>query len=1022
MRISFQAAQTEQNTEHYKVENREAMVQKASVQSGYALDITGKAKDNDIYSGQGRTTEDIMQEAGMQDVALTRDYMAVMSNSMSDEEFAKLQEDGFHPGSMEIENAVTIIDQIKASLAQAGVTVTGFTDTLDMATLTEITGNEGLARDMAHTFSEAGVPLTEETAKAAMQTLKEAETLQQPTEDTLKYMITNGKEAVVEDLYMSQYSSRLDSGRGGRGYYQDANGYLSKKADSKDLESLRPQILAVLEEAGMADMQGAEDAAKWIIQSDIPLTKESLHAYMTLQKIHLPMDRNALLNSMATAVADGKNTGRASLVGEKSTWQQAKEIWQQVRELSYKAADMVAEQGKALTIQNLQKAQELLNQNGQTEVTDTTADGMPTVSDVGNITARRQLEEVRLQMTIAANRALLKSGYSIETASLEELVLRLRKMEEEQKQILFSGENKQETEIRGELYKETLGIISEVPALPLAVVGKAAFINLSLGQVKKEGEALTAAYQKAGQQYETFRTRPDRELGDSIRTAFRNADALLEELELEPTTANRRAIRILGYNSMEITEENIQTVKTADQTLNGIIRKMTPAAVLKMIRDGKNPLELTVEQLDDYLSGEQQKEEAEQEKFSKFLYKLEQKNEITETEKESYIGIFRLLRQIEKTDGAVIGSLLHQGAEINFKNLLSAVRTYRAKPIDTLVDDETGITQDVKRAEATIDAQINRAFTKLTAEEVFYQKIANEAYELLDGHRITVAAPTEETGLEEFAMQLRQIEPEEEGEQAYRRQQLSAIRETAKAEAEDISFLEMLEEPVTLDNLAAATEYRKDLRKTFMKIKEEADNYIDSASKGFEEAASELEENFDSRENASKSYQKLVKTEKQILEDAIFEKEEITSLHVKELGLMYKQISFTAKLADTQQYEIPIITRDSVLALHLQIQHSSENKGMIEASMETQTYGKLLVRLKIQKNEIRGIYAAAQREDVQAMSELKEQIEAGLLDSGFQKQNTNTETDAGNDEMTTAELYKAAKVVIRIMHNQAERG
>ena len=48
---------------------------------------------------------------------------------------------------------------------------------------------------------------------------------------------------------------------------------------------------------------------------------------------------------------------------------------------------------------------------------------------------------------------------------------------------------------------------------------------------------------------------------------------------------------------------------------------------------------------------------------------------MTKEEKEAYIGIYRLLRQLEKTDGAAIGALLQQGAEPTLKNLLTAVRS-----------------------------------------------------------------------------------------------------------------------------------------------------------------------------------------------------------------------------------------------------------------------------------------------------------------------------------------------------------
>ena len=45
-----------------------------------------------------------------------------------------------------------------------------------------------------------------------------------------------------------------------------------------------------------------------------------------------------------------------------------------------------------------------------------------------------------------------------------------------------------------------------------------------------------------------------------------------------------------------------------------------------------------------------------------------------------------LLRQIEKSDGAAIGTLVNTGAELSFKNLLSAVRSEKHKRMDYKVD------------------------------------------------------------------------------------------------------------------------------------------------------------------------------------------------------------------------------------------------------------------------------------------------------------------------------------------------
>ncbi len=1003
MRISFQTTDTNQKVDRWKTSEKEAQVQRIGTGNGYTLDISGQLAENEIYKEQRKTVEEVMQEAGTKDVALTRDYMAVMSNSMSDEEFAELQKEGYKVGDMEIKQAVTILDQIKAALLQAGVSVSGYTDTLDMKTLTEITGNEGLAREMSKAFSERNIPLTEETARASMQALKEAQALTQPKEDTLKYMVANQKQPVIEDLYLAQFSSRAEGGRQGRGYFQDENGYLSLRADDAKIESLQPQIQKILEEAGMAELPGAEEAARWLIGEGLPLTQDTLASYMALTRIDLPMEQEELLQSMAVAVADGRTPRWAKLTKEPSLLEQAADIWKRVQHISDEAVDAAAGQGKSLTLQNLEAAQKALTAGYEN-------------TDGSNITARRQLEEVRLKMTIAANRELLKSGYAIETAELEQLVEALRNVEKQQNEILFCGKSEQETQLRAQLYTETLKVVSHIPYMPAATVGRVWAVReasgeaaeLTLEQVHTEGEALAAAYKKAGEQYETFRTRPDAELGDSIRKAFQNVDDLLKELQLETTDANRRAVRILGYNHLEITEENILTIKAADMTLKNAVDKMTPAAVLKMIRDGKNPLEMTVTELDDYLSGQEQEAEAEQEKFSKFLYKLEQKKEITKEEKESCIGIYRLLRQVEKTDGAVIGSLVFQGAELTFQNLLTAVRTYHSKPINAVVDDELGTVAEVRQEGSRIDEQIARAFVR-------------KIYHGLDGENVLTAIPDMNTELEKAAEWMEAQEINEEAELSYRRWQMEALREAQSVDEDQIKFLQELEEEITPNHLKAADEFRKNFSKAFMKIRKQADTYTDDQKNPFKEVADGLEEHFNSRDEAAAAYKTLAEVEKQILESAIYENPEITAVDVRELGLIYKQVSFTARLADCEKYEIPLVTEDSVTALHLQIVHSEEKKGTVEASMEHLEYGKLSVRLQLQEGKVKGLFVDCRTEKREALSELKQQLQTALKENGFEEYDA-AEAKPQTEQMSTGELYRAAKTVICVMRRQAERG
>ena len=90
-----------------------------------------------------------------------------------------------------------------------------------------------------------------------------------------------------------------------------------------------------------------------------------------------------------------------------------------------------------------------------------------------------------------------------------------------------------------------------------------------------------------------------------------------------------------------------------------------------MIREGVNPLEETVDELTAYLQNQQTAYVDNEERFSRYLYKLEQEKSISAEERASYIGIYRLIRQIEKGDGKAIGTVVANGQELSFSNLLS---------------------------------------------------------------------------------------------------------------------------------------------------------------------------------------------------------------------------------------------------------------------------------------------------------------------------------------------------------------
>ena len=93
-------------------------------------------------------------------------------------------------------------------------------------------------------------------------------------------------------------------------------------------------------------------------------------------------------------------------------------------------------------------------------------------------------------------------------------------------------------------------------------------------------------FAQANESYETLMTAPRSDMGDSITKAFSNVDDILQDLQLDTSETNRRAVRILAYNNTEITPENIMEVKALDEQMQRAFSNMKPAVTLEMIRRG----------------------------------------------------------------------------------------------------------------------------------------------------------------------------------------------------------------------------------------------------------------------------------------------------------------------------------------------------------------------------------------------------------------------------------------------------
>ncbi|MGN0377100.1 MAG: DUF6240 domain-containing protein [Suilimivivens sp.] len=962
----------------------------------YALDISGTVMDNSAYAGHGRTAEEVMQEAGSQDITARRNYMAVMSNSMSDEDFAKLQEDGFHPGSTDIETVVTIVDQIKAALLKGGTEVVGYTDTLGQEELESITGSKAFARELQKKFAQYDLPLTEENIEAVTDAFRTMEEIPELSEGSLKYMIENDKEPTVDNLYLARFAGAKDSSRQGQGYYAAGTvaGYYAKKPEQIDYEQLMPQIEKVIEEAGFSADNETIQNAKWLIEKGIPLNESTFVRMQQLTELKFPVTEKEFLQAATVALADGSTPAKADISKKESFLEQAVSIEQKVQELDERDADVIVVRNLPFNLKNLFAIhEELKGSNAAFEKNTAGNEGE-------NLKGRRLLEEVRLSMTVSANLRLLKSGYRIETAAMEELIDRLKATEESISKALVQETDAGKAKEKSSLYQQTLYTLQSIKTAP-AIVAAEVSAEDTLPQVDAKGKVLEAKYKNAGESYEALMTAPRKDMGDSIKKAFRNVDDILTDLDKEISEANRKTVRILGYNSMEMTEENFEKIRQSQEILSDVMEKMKPGTVLSMIREGVNPLTMSLNELDQYLERLSDNTEQELESYSKFLYKLEQKKGISPEERSAYVGIYRLLRQIEKGDDAALGAVVKGAVAETLENLLTAVRTGKKKHMDYQVTDSFGGVKARQTDAESIVEQINKGFLK-TKEDL-------------------------EAVLEDADTQAAEAE--------YEHTLYEDIRNAAGSEEAVLRHLMNYDQPVTADYLLAAGEMLKGSGETFRKLRDIAKKQGEEGRSEESDRLSKLTEKITDRESTLKACEELADEWLKDIEDQAFE-EENSSLDIRSMSSLYKQITFMKSMAREENYVMPVEIDGELTAVNLKMIHKNGEESKVSITFETQALGRNAAEFVFTEKGLSGYSVCSSRQENRLLSEnnnvLKELLERENIESGdihfIMSEDLNLKEYSlkiSRDRIpgqASDTLYRAAKAYIGFVQEMSRKG
>lgn len=902
------------------------------------------------------TMQDVMAQASVMDATLMKNEMLVTGNSVTLSQSDAMREEGFSLCSTDVKTVVTITDKIKMQLAKAGVDVSCMGDGLSEEKIAEITGNAALAVQIAGTLEQAGLPVTEENIEESIEVLKQTENLTELSDGAMKYLVDQELPPTVENIYKAEYSASV-------AYPKNTNTEI-------DYTALKGQIDDTIVKSGLALNDRAEELSHLMIQNDIAFTPENLSYYNDLKNLELPISPEDVLTAITDAISEGKRPKDALLLAGYSLEEKAAQAVEIVKNATEEDVDYVISNGLELTVSNLKEASNV-NQNHEVENAQIVSDEVE-ISDKGLalLTAKRQLEEVRLVMTKEANYALLKRGISIDTKPLEELVEELKNVENNYYKTLLEQGNIDASEENVTLFSDTVTTVSELKAMPAYTLGIPKAEISTLDSLHNAGTALQKAMEKAGESYETLMTVPRKDLGDSIQKAFRNVDAILTDLELETSAENERAVRILAYNNLEITEESVAKMKATDETVQRVFENLSPAVVREMIRKGKNPLDMSLDELNQ--TAEEINDELDpqgSEHFSEYLWKLEQNNEISEKERDAYIGIYRLLRQIEKTDGAAIGALVEQGAEITMRNLLMEVRSKKHSNMDISINDSYGVSQKIKSEGKSITEQIERAYQT---------DCAKSALDMLSPERLQMVGDETTWGEmtpEELLEKMQQTEVSEQENENYIKAQRQDVEAAMTAQEEVYQLLMDYDMPNTVYNVLAAKEFLYNRNGAYRRLfAKDADERKDT---DLEEAKAKMLEKYGEAiktpEAMKEAQENLEKTAERAMDTMLVDHANVTSLKVKEMKLMRTEIELGSKMmARDESYVVPILIQNEITSVHLRVVRDEAEKGLVNITFDTDSLGKVAAQIKASSLGVTG-YVASDREDTVSLFEAKEE-------------------------------------------------
>ena len=933
------------------------------------------ATDN-TYEGLLKEADDVKSQimASASDAKLS---LKALMMKLSGADAVKLDGDGFNLTDATPDDMVNIIEKIKIELAMHSDDYVNYGTAVSKDKIESVTGSAATAASVESRMQGADIAVNDESVAEVKSTLEKSKELKPLSENTKNYMVANGIEPSIAGIYQAQAATSSSISADGVTIGRCVNAI-----SDADFEALRPGIEKIIASSGLEVNDNTLADARAFIDAQIPVTKENLEYKAQLDAIDIEKiqaDPDEMLNKILDNMKLGGKAENTLVTG--SPIDDIRTALDTINRAEYSDATNVVSKGETFTIASLKlemDARSFRIEYSAAAVSTGNSEVRNQASDVQQAAdkAYDTLVTARVLMSANASVYLVKNNVSILTTPIDELNSML--MEYEQADGMY-----EEAQIAYTDVLEARKTLNEI--------------------VRNPARVFASMFDKMNETYEAVGTQIRGDLGDSLKKAVQgSADDIIRELGLEGTDEDKEAIKVLAANNMDMTKENVEIVKSVNAMINNLIKNMKPETVLNMIKDGVNPMNASIEEVNEYLTEANDKASKDnEEKFSKFLYKLDRTNGITKEQRKQFIGIYQMMNIFTRDAGVAAGALIKQRAEVTMNNLMTAYNSRKHYDMDAVIDENTGM------AEVSGIANYYSALFMANGGLVTPNTLKN----------VDNSSGIGEQSVEMFIEQLEDnfdAAAEEQYYEEYLKEQQAAVQ----AGADILRQIRNADTEINSGNIQAV--------KAFL----ESGQFPDIRGiKTTRDYARDSIEKIGHKEKLSLMYEEMKDETEEELQEVLSKAGDLdTQIDVNyegflDLRLKDRTIGYIKNLALRHDYRIPYITDSgSTGMLKLTLVQDDDNKGRISVNMLSSVLGKVSVEAKADRDSL-GMYIVSDTAVSDEGSQLLDDMEESLKEAfGFKNVTVNTTKssdvpyvtyEAAADSVATDKLYEIAAQIVK---------